>query len=65
MSKVVKHYPAGNDSRHEAAERSASAKSAELRRRGSDSGNASKHARNMVAKQHGGDPDADTSNGGF
>lgn len=61
MTKVVQSYPAGNDSRAGAASRSQSAKHKELVRRGSDSGNASKHAGNMVAKQSTGNPDGNPS----
>lgn len=50
MSKVVKSYPAGNNSRPEAAERSRSAKQKELVRRGADPADASKHAGNMVGR---------------
>lgn len=50
MSKAVRDYPAGNNSRPAAAERSRSAKQKELTRRGSDSDNAAKHAGNMVGK---------------
>jgi hypothetical protein len=61
MTKVVKAYPAGNDSRAAASERSAAAKQKELVRRGSPSGNASKHAGNMVARQSTGNPDGTPS----
>ena len=51
MTKVVKTYPAGSDSRSGAVDRSVAAKKAELVRRGSDAGNAAKHAKNMTGKQ--------------
>jgi hypothetical protein len=63
--KPVHSYPAGKDSRAGAASRSQSAKQRELVRRGSDSGNAAKHANHMVARQSTGDPNADTSDGGM
>jgi hypothetical protein len=61
MSKLVKAYPAGNDSRAGAASRSQAHKQRELMRRGSSSENASKHARNMVACQSTGNPDGTPS----
>jgi hypothetical protein len=50
MTRPVRDYPAGNDSRHSAAQRSQGHKQKELVRRGSSSDNAAKHAGNMVAK---------------
>lgn len=59
MTRAVRDYPAGNNSRPEAAERSRSAKHKELVRRGASSGDASKHAGNMVARQSTGNPSGD------
>jgi hypothetical protein len=62
---AVRTYPAGKDSRAGAASRSADAKRRELVRRGSDSANAAKHVRNMVARQSTGNPDGTPSDGGM
>jgi hypothetical protein len=65
MSKLVKSYPAGNDGRIGAIERITAKKTGELMRRGSNSGNARKHAEHMVARQSTGNPDGTPSDGGM